>query len=117
MRTARLETEDGKVVCARCALAASPWTRMRGLLGRSGLEADEGMLFRPPGSIHLFFMRFAIDAIFINEQQQVMRVGRRLRPWTIGPLAPGALCCIELPAGRADATQPGHVIELTTSPA
>src|SRR5438034_483382 len=39
---------------------------MRGLLGRSSLAPDEGMLFRPAGSIQMFFMRFPIDAVFCD---------------------------------------------------
>jgi uncharacterized membrane protein (UPF0127 family) len=66
----------------------------------------------PTSSIHMFFMRFPIDAVFIDEAQRVTRVGRRLRPWTVGPIAPGSLCCIELPAGRAERTQPGHTLAL-----
>ena len=54
---------------------------MKGLLGRSGLEPGEGMLFRPAGSIHMFFMRFAIDAIFCDRDLVVIDVARGLRPW------------------------------------
>ena len=100
MRTARLETEDGRVVCARCALAASPWTRMRGLLGRSGLDADEGMLFRPAGSIHMFFMRFAIDAVFCDRDLQVIDVVSGLKPWRTAGRR-GAKVVIELAEGAA----------------
>ena len=100
MRTARLETEDGRVVCARCALAVSPWTRMRGLLGRSGLAADEGMLFRPAGSIHMFFMRFAIDAVFCDRDLQVIDVVAGLKPWRTAGRR-GAKVVIELAEGAA----------------
>jgi uncharacterized protein len=118
MRTMRVVNKTtGETLAEHAELAETFMARFLGLQGRRTLPDGAGLVLAPTSSIHMFFMRFAIDAIFINEQQQVMRVGRRLRPWTIGPLAPGALCCIELPAGRADATQPGHVIELTASPA
>jgi len=37
---------------------------MKGLLGRRELPDGEGILLRPCASIHMFFMRFAIDAVF-----------------------------------------------------
>ena len=81
MRVARLLKEDGTVICERCALATGPFTRMRGLLGRSSLEPGEGMLFRPAGSVHTFFMRFPIDVVFCDRELVVLDVVRDLRPW------------------------------------
>ena len=73
--------DEGNVICARCHLAVRPWTRLRGLLGRKSLAPDEGMLFRPAGSIHMFFMRFAIDAVFCDRDLVVIDVVHGLRPW------------------------------------
>ncbi len=56
--------QDGSVVCKHCVIADSPWLRMKGLLGRRELPDGEGILLRPCASIHMFFMRFAIDAVF-----------------------------------------------------
>ena len=68
MRTVSLRTLDDRVVCERCLVADSPWSRMRGLLGRRGLESGEGLLLRPTGSVHTFFMRFPIDAVFLSRE-------------------------------------------------
>jgi hypothetical protein len=84
---------------------------MRGLLGRASLAPDEGMLFRPAGSIHMFFMRFAIDAVFCDRELQVIDVARGLRPWkTAG--RKGAKVVIELAEGAAAGVQPGDRLEL-----
>ena len=107
-----VNTTTGETLAERAELAETFLTRFLGLQGRKSLPEGAGLVLAPTSSIHMFFMRFAIDAVFIDEAQRVTRVGRRLRPWTLGPFAPGALFCIELPAGRADATQPGHVIAL-----
>ena len=80
METATLLAQDGTVVCARCRLAVSPLARMKGLLGRASLDPDEGMLFRPGGSIHMFFMRFSIDAVFCTRDLEVVDVVRGLPP-------------------------------------
>jgi uncharacterized membrane protein (UPF0127 family) len=96
----RLVRDDSVVVCERCVVAATPWSRLKGLLGRSGLEEGEGLLIRPTSSIHMFFMRFAIDAVFLDRDLVVRKVVPELRPWRIA-VAHGAKSVVELPAGEA----------------
>jgi hypothetical protein len=111
MHVTELKKDDGTVVCARCAIADTPLTRLRGLLGRASLATDEGMLFRPAGSIHMFFMRFAIDAVFCDRELRVLKVARDLRPWkTAG--AKGAKVVVELASGAAAAIEPGDRLVL-----
>jgi uncharacterized membrane protein (UPF0127 family) len=71
---------------------------MRGLLGRSGLEPDEGILLRPASSIHMAFMRFPIDAVFLDRDLTVLRIVEHLAPWRAASRR-GAKSVIELPAG------------------
>ena len=68
----RLVREDGRVVCERCVVADTAATRMKGLLGRAGLDEGEGLLIKPAGSIHMFFMRFPIDAVFLDRELRVV---------------------------------------------
>ena len=72
---------------------------MRGLLGRAWLDPGEGMLFRPAGSIHMFFMRFAIDAVFLDRDLVVRKVAADVKPWRI--VLARARSVLELPAGEA----------------
>ena len=102
MQTAKLTKADGSVVCARCHLAVRPWSRMRGLLGRASLDADEGMLFRPASSIHMMFMRFTIDAVFLDRELVVVDVVRSLKPWRMASRR-GSKVVVELAEGAADA--------------
>lgn len=108
-----LEAEDGTVVCARCAIADSSLARMRGLLGRVSLDPDEGMLFRPAGSIHMFFMRFALDAVFCDADLVVLDVVSGLRPWRTAGRR-GAKVVIELSEGAAAGLRPGEQLRLAT---
>ena len=96
----RIVREDSKVVCERCTVAATPLRRMKGLLGRKSLEAGEGLLIRPTSSIHMFFMRFPIDAIFLDGELAVRKVVPGLKPWRIA-FARGAKSVVELSAGEA----------------
>ena len=41
--------------------------RRKGLLGRSGLEPASALIIAPCFSIHTMFMRFDIDAVFVDE--------------------------------------------------
>jgi uncharacterized membrane protein (UPF0127 family) len=96
-----LANDDGTVVCERCLLAETAPARLRGLLGRDGLASGEGMLLRPAASIHTAFMRFAIDAVFLDGANRVVKVASALRPWRAAACA-GARAVLELPAGEAE---------------
>ena len=113
MEQATLKRSDGTVLCARCHIATSSFARMRGLLGRASLAPDEGMLFRPAGSIHMFFMRFAIDAVFCTRDLEVIDVVHGLRPWRVASRR-GAKIVIELAEGVAAGVGPGDHLALAT---
>ena len=93
---------DGPVVCERCEIPESGLGRMRGLLGRDGLEPGGGMLIDRAPSVHMFFMRFPIDVVFLDRDRKVVRVVERLRPWRIAS-ARHAAAALELPVGAAAA--------------
>ena len=67
-----LRRNDGTIVCERCTVAESPLTRLRGLLGRDGLEPGEGLLLRPASAVHTYFMRFPIDVVFLDRALVVL---------------------------------------------
>jgi uncharacterized membrane protein (UPF0127 family) len=108
-----LKKEDGTLVCERCVVAASPLARMKGLLGRASLDPGEGILLRPAGSIHMFFMRFPIDAIFCDRELTVIDVARDLRPWKMAGRR-GAKVVIEVAAGAAADVGSGERLVLGT---
>lgn len=93
---------DGSVVCT-AGRADSFGRRGLGLLGRAGLRPDEGLWIRPCRSIHTMFMRFAIDAVFLDDDNVVVRIAPCVRPFRFAMGGRGARSVIELPAGRAEA--------------
>jgi len=95
-----LRRPDGTLACERCVVAETAPTRMRGLLGRTGLDDREGLLIRPTNSVHMFFMRFAIDVVFLDRDLVVRKVVEALRPWRMAGCR-GARAALELPAGSA----------------
>jgi hypothetical protein len=105
-----------RVVCESCSVADSMWTRLRGLMGRRGLEPGEGLLLRPAGSVHTCFMRFAIDIVFLDRELRVLAVSPAVRPWRLR-LQRGARAVLELPAGEAGRVgiSPGDRLTLGSS--
>ena len=100
--------ETGEALARRVKRAVTPWERMRGLLGRNGLEPGEGLLIERCFSIHMFFMRFAIDVVFLDRDWRVVKKVADLAPWRMAwcwgaahtlELAAGALGSVEVPLG------------------
>jgi len=112
---ARLELDSGAVVCERCTVADRPLARMRGLLGKARLEPDEGILIRPCGSIHTFFMRFPIDVVFCDRDLRVLAVAPAVPPWRVR-LQRRSKVAVELAAGEAArrGVEPGAQLRLGT---
>ena len=116
--TARNESR-GTVLAEHVEVAASLWARFMGLMGRRSLPPGHGLWLGGNG-IHMMFMRFPIDAVFLGRAaadggRRVVSVHRALRPWVgLVPLVRGAEGVLELPVGSIDATgtERGDVVRL-----
>jgi uncharacterized membrane protein (UPF0127 family) len=75
--------------------------RMKGLLGRRELPPGEGMLIRPAPSIHTFFMRFPIDAVFLSRDGDVLKISPNVKPWRVRSCR-RAHAVLELAVGEAE---------------
>lgn len=117
MATGRATTilrADDVPVCERCVVAGTPLARLKGLLGRSGLPSGEGLLIRPTSAIHTCFMRFPIDAVFLDRDLVVVKVVGDLRPWRMAARR-GAKSVLELAAGESGrlGIHPGQRLRLS----
>jgi hypothetical protein len=98
------------VLAERLETAGSLWAKFMGLMGRPSLAAGSGLWLPASNGIHMMFMRFPIDAVFVSRPgtdgvRKVRSVHRRLRAWIgLVPLVLGADGVLELPAGTIDAT-------------
>ena len=106
----------GTVVAEHVRVARSSVDRGRGLLGTSSLPEGEGLWIERSPSIHMFFMRYPIDAVFVGKTGRVTKVVSNLRPWRAVWWARGARDCLELPAGAAarSGTVAGDELRLVT---
>jgi uncharacterized protein len=96
----------GTVVCERLECADRLAAQSRGLIGRESLDAADGMLFingrlMPFIWMHMFFMKFANDIVFLGRDDRVVKVDRELKPWRVSSIVFGAREAIELPAAAA----------------
>ena len=97
--TLTLRREDGRIICENVEVADTPIRRLKGLLGRRSLVAGEGLVIRPGFSIHTAFMRFAIDAVFLDHDLVVLRIAGSMRPFRTASCR-GAREVVELAAGE-----------------
>jgi len=88
----------GDALCVG-ALADRPLPRMIGLMGRRGMPAGEGLLLSPAPGIHTAFMRFPIDALFLDADLRVVDIVERMRPWRMASRR-RARAVLELAAGE-----------------
>jgi uncharacterized protein len=106
-----IDRTTGRTIVSALEHADTAWTRFRGLMMRRNLPNGGGMLIEPCGSIQMTFMRFAIDAIFIDRTGVVTRVARRVpKWWGFAWGGRGTHAVIELPAGAAADVAVGHMI-------
>lgn len=93
------ETKNTAVV-EDLQVARSMWARFWGLMGRRELPEGQGLLIDPCSSIHMFFMRFALDVVFLDKEGTVVKVVEGIRPWRMA-LGAGGKKALELNAGAA----------------
>jgi uncharacterized protein len=107
-------------LAASLEVASSLWAKFKGLMGRSTLGPGAGLWLPESNGIHMMFMRFPIDAVFVGRPDAtglhpVVSVHHDLKAWTgLVPLVRGAHGVLELPVGTiaASGTAPGDLIRL-----
>ena len=109
----RLTAEAAPGSAVRADAANSFLKRFLGLMGRKKLPQGQGLLLSPCSSIHMLFMRFPIDAVWLDRDYRILKISPHLSPWLRLAFCPRAHACLELPAGAADALgwQEGWVLK------
>ena len=101
-------------VLADCAEVADTSAKRRtGLLKHDHLNPGQGLWIAPCESVHSFFMKFAIDLVYLDRKHKVRKVRHRMVPWRVSACLT-AHSILELPAGTVEATgtQPGDQLEI-----
>ncbi|MGE5280496.1 MAG: DUF192 domain-containing protein [Deltaproteobacteria bacterium] len=89
----------GKVIASRVRVADTLRSRATGLLNRSSLDQDEGLLIVPCDSIHTLFMRFPIDILYLDKEMMVVHAVSKIPPFRLSFCLGRAQSVLELKAG------------------
>ena len=95
-------------------LADNSLKRLKGLLGRKDFTAGEALIIKPCSSIHTFFMQFAIDVIFLDKDNRIIKTMSHLKPFRISRPYFHSSMVIELPVGviQSSSSSPGDILKL-----
>ncbi|MFH0753748.1 MAG: DUF192 domain-containing protein [Candidatus Omnitrophota bacterium] len=93
------------ILCRHTEIADTFFSRARGLLGRKSLPMDAGMVITRCQSIHMFFMKFSIDVVFIDNAGIVVGAVTSIKPWRLSPVFWKAAKVIELPEKTIEKTK------------
>ena len=100
MKQLQLINSGSKIVLVSKLLVANTiWERTVGLLNRSCLYTDEGLLIKPCSGVHTFGMRFPIDILFLDGELRALRCMHTCKPWRMAGPVRKAKCVVELHAG------------------
>jgi len=108
----------GKILAQNVEVADTFWRRFRGLMLRRKFPRGSALLFKlsRPGryGVHMLFVKFPIDLLYLNENFVVVDICRNLKPWRIHRPKVKASYIVELPAGTISRTRTklGQKIEL-----
>lgn len=113
-----LDQTRGTTVASRVRVADNFLARGRGLIGMPPLQAGEGLVIKPCKGVHMWFMKYPIDVVYVDREDRVVDVDENMQPWRLGRPRPRARYVIELPAGAAGAAgvQVGDQLVLLGSP-
>jgi uncharacterized membrane protein (UPF0127 family) len=108
----RNQTRD-TVLADAAEVADTSAKRRTGLLKHDRLDPGHGLWIVPCESVHSFFMKFAIDLVYLDRNKKVRKVRHRMVPWRLSACL-SAHSILELPAGVAatSGTQAGDQLEL-----
>jgi uncharacterized protein len=115
MRSVTIEFPDHNVSYAG-EVADSMATRSKGLLGRASLSSGDALLIEPCNSVHTSFMRFAIDVIYLDAEDNVLKVIRKMKPFRFSWGGLSAKRVVELASGAAPSKLvPGDKVRIETN--
>src|SRR3990167_5499973 len=100
-----LNATKNTVLAKEGRVADTFFKRLKGLLGKESLRINEALVITRCKAIHMFFMRFAIDGVFVGKDNRVAGLVYGIRPFRISPFFLKASFVIEFPVGTIAASQ------------
>lgn len=94
--------QTGKLIASNVSLADTYFKRLKGLMFKETLKYDEGLLITPCNSIHMFFMKFPLDVLFVDKENNIVGMSKNIKPWRISKVFFKAHYVVELPTGTIE---------------
>ena len=91
------------IIASKGSLADTFFSRLKGLLCTKKLDQGKGLIIRPCNSIHTVGMKYAIDVVFLDSQDKIIKIINYM-PAGMFSLCIGSSYVVELPAGTIEAT-------------
>lgn len=95
---------NNNILADNVKVAANPFARMKGLLGRKEFSKGEALILDPCNSIHMLFMRFPIDVLFVGKDNRVVKAISSIKPFSMTSIFFKSRLAIELPTGTISST-------------
>jgi uncharacterized membrane protein (UPF0127 family) len=102
MRAVKVDARDPKrteLIASRVVKAKTFFDRFLGLIVRRKLKNKEGFLIEYCSSIHTFWMRYSIDAVFLDSGSRVVAIYNNIKPFRVTPFVKSAFSVLELSSG------------------
>ena len=90
---------NGNNTGERVVTADTFYSKLVGLMGKTSINT--GLLITRCDSIHTFFMKVPIDAVFIGNDNKILEIAFCLKPWKIVLPVKNADATLELASGLA----------------
>lgn len=102
----------GVCIVENAQVARTFLQKLVGLMFRDSIAKDEALIFHNVNSIHMFFMRFPIDVVYLDKDNKALKIKHSLKPWRMSSCM-RAKATIELPSRKAQetATEIGDILE------
>ena len=94
-----------RILVGNLMVADSIFKRMKGLLGKTSLASGSGLLLKPCKAVHTFGMKFAIDIVFLDKGNRVIKIIEALKPNRITAIYSNASTVLELSGGSTAEAQ------------
>lgn len=109
-----INLSTGEVIADKVKIAQDFKSRSIGLLNRTSMGEEEGLLIKPCNSIHTFFMKFPIDVLFLDKNGKIVKLKTSMRPWRLADCLLKAFMTLELSPGKIIKTKlkPGDLIRI-----
>jgi len=92
--------QDGTVISENVIVANTFFKRLKGLMFTKELPRQDSMLIKPCNEIHMFFMNYSLDVLYLDKNLKVVHMDEELKPGEIGKLIKDSVSVIELPSGK-----------------